>query len=69
MQPTDDGFVLYRQDRITGHVFPVKDNVRSFGEASNTADAETLSRLPHGDRFIVCDTHGTVVYQPSDTAT
>lgn len=59
-----DTHAVMRKDRITFDLFPALEKPQTYGDAVLYADCETERRKPHGDKFIVVDAHGTVVYEP-----
>ena len=59
-----DVYTVLRTDRITRASYPCCEDIQSLGRAKRIAEQETDSRLPYGDKFIVQNMHGEVIYEP-----
>ncbi len=60
----DESPSIIRVDRITGDWFPANGDCNNLGEAENYAVTETEKRLPSGDKFLVLDADGEVLFDP-----
>jgi hypothetical protein len=57
-------FDIFRIDRVTNDRFPVQTGLTQRSAAEDYAQRETRARAPLGDKFVVLDTAGEVVFDP-----
>jgi hypothetical protein len=57
-------FDIFRIDRVTNDRFPVQAGLTRLQQAEEYAQRETRARAPMGDKFVVLDTAGEVVFDP-----